>query len=238
MIPFVNVVIAIVPSMLILLWAYRRDTARHESAKVVMRAFFLGFIAIVAAIAVGFAVAPIGNRLSRVGDILFRAFIVAALVEECAKFAVVRLFIERHPDFDEVADGLVYTMATSLGFALLENAFYITGPTFTLILRGITAVPLHAACGGLMGFFVGRGHFANSRVSFYGLASAVMLHGIYDALLFTGSLWSLAAIPLLIGAGFLVAALFRHAVRLDRSAGRVPDNDAPPDNRAPDHFQY
>lgn len=227
MIPFVNVVIATVPSAVILLWAYRRDNARHEAPRVVVKAFLLGFLAIAAAITIGFVVSPLQDRLSPIAALLFRAFIVAALVEECAKYAVVRLFVERNPEFDEVADGLVYAMAASLGFALLENAFYITGSTFTLIMRGITAVPLHATAGGIMGYYIGRGHFSDSRESIKGLFGAVVLHGVYDALVFAGLYWSLAIIPLVIASGLLVVRLFRKAIQQDVDAGRVTLADGP-----------
>ena len=50
---------------------------------------------------------------------------VVGPVEELCKFAAVRLGPYRSLYFDEPVDGLVYASAASLGFASLENLFYV-----------------------------------------------------------------------------------------------------------------
>jgi RsiW-degrading membrane proteinase PrsW (M82 family) len=198
----------------------------------VLGAFGLGIVAVAAAIVVGLFVDPFARSLSVTGALLFRAYVVAGLLEEAAKLAVVLYFISRHEEFDEVADGLVYTMAASLGFAVVENVLYLAGPSTVLLIRGFTAVPLHAAAGGLMGYFVGLYRIEGRGSVFAGLLAAVLLHGTYDYLLFAGLysdsiLVSFGTVPLLVGAAIVVALLFRSAVRRDRAAGRVPQDLTP-----------
>lgn len=221
MVVIVNTVVAMIPAALILLWAYRRDSARAEDPKLVIRAFLLGFIAAFVAIGVGLVVAPAAGLLPPLGRLLYRAFVVAAFTEELAKLLVVALLIRPHPQFDEIADGLVYSMAAGLGFAFLENVLFAGGPTFVLLLRAFTAVPLHAIAAGAMGYYVGRSKFAHGGDLATGLLAAIAIHGVYDALVFSAAWPAFLAIPLLIGAGIWVRYLFTRAVEEDRAAGRV-----------------
>jgi RsiW-degrading membrane proteinase PrsW (M82 family) len=233
MIVAVNLALAIGPAALVLLWAYRRDRIRREPPRLVLGAFGLGVVAVAAAIVVGLLLDPLAWAFGDTGALLFRAYVVAGLLEEAAKLAVVLFFIARHTEFDEVADGMVYTMAASLGFAVVENILYLAGPSTVLLVRGITAVPLHATAGGIMGYFIGMNRIEKRGSILAGLFLAVLLHGTYDFLLFTGAgsetgLVSLATIPLLVVAGVATAVLFRRAVRSDQAAGRVPQGSPAP----------
>ena len=223
----INLALAAGPALLVLLWAYHRDKVRREPPRLVLGAFGLGIVAVAAAILVGFFVDPVARGLRPELAIFFRAYVVAGLLEEAAKLAVVLFFVARHQEFDEVADGMVYTIAASLGFAVVENVLYLSGPSAVLLLRGVTAVPLHAAAGGMMGYCVGVNRIEGRGSVLTGLIAAVALHGTYDYLLFAGvrqnsALLSFATIPLLVLAVVIVAVLFRVAVRKDRAAGRVP----------------
>ena len=88
---------------------------------------------------------------------------MAGLVEEYLKLTVVRLTAYRAPAFDEVMDGVVYTVVAGMGFACLENVLYVMGGSLaTALVRAFTAVPLHAVASGLMGYSLGRARFAAS----------------------------------------------------------------------------
>jgi RsiW-degrading membrane proteinase PrsW (M82 family) len=167
--------------------------------------------------------------------IFFKAFIVAGLVEEFLKLTVVRLTVYRTNAFDEVMDGIVYAVAAGLGFACMENVLYVLGrPLSVALIRAFTAVPLHALASGLMGYAVGRAKFAASAAQERswmrrGLAVAVLVHGLYNWLLFVtplyGPLPNLGLIPLLL-VGFLVLrARVRSAIAQDRREGRAGGGD-------------
>lgn len=215
----INIVLALLPSVVILLWAYRRDSRKAEQPRLVARAFVLGFAAAVLALIVGLLLSPAGALLPFPLNLLYHAFVVAAFVEEGAKLAIVLLLILPQPDFDEVADGLVYTMAAGLGFAFIENALY-SGSTLVLLIRAVSAVPLHAIAGGVMGFYVGRSKFSGDREAHVGLLAAIAVHGTYDALVFAGSWFLIAAGLVLIAGGLWVRRLFTAAVELDALANR------------------
>jgi RsiW-degrading membrane proteinase PrsW (M82 family) len=216
-----NLVLALAPSLALLWWAYRRDSLKKESIRLLAYAFLLGLLAVVPAILLGILADPFRRLFRGYAESLYQAFILAALVEEGVKYLLLFGFVRRHSEFDELTDGLVYGMAASLGFAFLENVLYIGGPSTVLLLRGVTAVPLHAGCGALIGYFIARAHFDPRRRSAIGLLLAVAIHGLYDVLIFSPGLWSFAALAVVAGLAIAVPRLFRRAAELDVRSGRV-----------------
>lgn len=216
----VNLLLALVPSAALLVYFYNRNTKTRNSPSLVVWVFLLGFVAVLPAAAAEALLSTVAASLRGALLLLVRAFVIAALVEELTKYAVVRGVLWRRREFDEIADGMMYTITASLGFAFFENLMYSFGPPAVLVLRGLTAVPLHAAASGIMGYFLGRAKFSESRAARWGILFAVLIHGTYNALLFAGGALSLLVIPLL---GFAVMALFRlyrRALAEDRAAGR------------------
>lgn len=127
------------------------------------------------------------------GQAIASSFILAALVEETFKFAVLWGYSARHHAFDEPFDGIVYGTAASLGFAASENLMYVFGQqaagasVAVGALRAFTAVPLHAMCGVIMGLCIGIARFTPSaRVLWLGLGlfGAIGLHGAYNSFAF------------------------------------------------------
>jgi RsiW-degrading membrane proteinase PrsW (M82 family) len=118
----------------------------------------------------------------------FDAFIMAALLEEGFKFLVFRQLIWKSKYFDEYYDGILYAAMISLGFASLENIMYVFDYGFnTGITRAVTAIPAHTFFGISMGFYFSRAkfNFTNTRFNlFMALFIPVVLHGIYDFILF------------------------------------------------------
>jgi len=216
-----NLALALAPSLVLLWWAVRRDSVRKESPRLIVLTFVSGLLAVVPALAIGLVIDPFGGFVRGVGRTLIQAFIGAALVEEGVKYALLAGLVRRQRQFAQAEDGVVYGMAASLGFAFLENVIYVTGPPAVLLLRGVTAVPLHAGCGALVGYTVGRAHFDDRRRPALGLLAAVGVHGTYDALVFADgwvSYLSLAVVALLVG---LVPHLFRLAIADDVASGRT-----------------
>ena len=83
---------------------------------------------------------------------------LAGFTEETLKFAAIYFYIRTKTDFDESMDAIVYGTLISLGFATLENFQYVYNagnPDFIAILRSFTAIPLHACCGIIMGYYFG-----------------------------------------------------------------------------------
>lgn len=145
----------------------------------------------------------------------WKAFAVAAFSEELLKFIALYLLIWKSPEFNEKFDGIVYAVFVSLGFAAVENVLYVTGSGFsTGISRAITAVPAHAIFGVTMGFYFGMARFfERERMQFKAkaLLYPILLHGIYDFILFTGMEWLTVVFI-----GFLVFLYFSGLKRIKK----------------------
>lgn len=177
-------VLALLPSILIAVWLYRRDLHEKEEKRHLLRAFLLGGLSIIPALILG---ESIGNPY---GEVWFTAFITAGLFEEVSKFLMLRLFIYPKSYFNEPYDGIIYAAFVSLGFATLENLLYVFGDKGgyqTAILRLFMAVPGHAIMGVILGYYAGKAKFSSSGSAMLllkGLTLAALFHGCYDYFLF------------------------------------------------------
>jgi len=110
------------------------------------------------------------------------------------KYLAVRVKAYNSSNFNEVMDGIVYGVAAGLGFATVENIFYVLGfgTISTALVRAFMSVPSHAAYGGIMGFYLGMAKpFSltskqhERKLILTGLTIAILLHGLYDTIAFT-----------------------------------------------------
>uniref|UniRef100_A0A7V1EHM3 PrsW family intramembrane metalloprotease n=1 Tax=candidate division WOR-3 bacterium TaxID=2052148 RepID=A0A7V1EHM3_UNCW3 len=128
---------------------------------------------------------------------------------------VVKFSIYKNIEFDEVMDGIVYCVASSLGFATIENIFYVFEyGVGTGILRAFLSVPGHALFGALMGYYIGRAKFDKpneKRLITLGLLFAILTHGIFDFLLFTKTFLGLLVVVVVITLGFLTRSNLKKA---------------------------
>jgi RsiW-degrading membrane proteinase PrsW (M82 family) len=123
-------------------------------------------------------------------------FVIVAPGEEIAKLGAVFAFVYWTDRFDSVIDGAVYGAMAGLGFATVENFFYIgqvlaqAQTTGQVIVSGtvITTVrslvgPGHVIWTALAGYYLGLAKF-NREYAFplvcKGLLIAIVLHGAYN----------------------------------------------------------
>ncbi len=213
--------LAAVPALILLLYFYRQDRRKPEPGRMILYSLFLGVLSTVPALIAGYIADPLFRMFSYPVYIFLTAFVTSALIEESSKLFVVFRFLVPKKDFDEVADGIVYTIGASMGFAILENILYsVDNPLSLILLRGFTAVPLHAIASGIMGYYIGRSKFEHPSIRFKGLFFAVLVHGTYNFLLFTASIYSLLIIPLLIYSWKRLKKLASLALLEDRFFGR------------------
>ena len=119
------------------------------------------------------------------------AFIAAALPEEAFKLLALWMVLRKNPYFNEHFDGIVYAVCVGLGFAAIENVFYVFSEEEWMavaITRALLAVPGHYAFAILMGYYYSIYHFVDhsSKIALCVLFVPVMAHGIYDALAMSG----------------------------------------------------
>ncbi|NUP07582.1 MAG: PrsW family intramembrane metalloprotease [Polyangiaceae bacterium] len=198
----ITLAVAILPAVLLVYLFKKWDEKRPEPPGMVRNAVIFGMVSIIPAVIIELTLSAIlGTGLVQAQGQLVNSFVVAAGVEEGLKLSIVMLYFWRKEAFNEVMDGILYTAATSLGFALLENVLYAGGNIVTGIARAISAVPLHATCSAIMGYFVGRAKMRGSafvKVSL-GYGIAVFIHGLYDWAVFSGGKFGFAPPEPLLG---------------------------------------
>jgi len=201
--------LALAPGLAIGFYIYWRDKYEKEPLGLLLKCFFLGAATCIpAALAESFFFDRYGFDLDTDTDLttaFLTAFFIVGFFEELGKYLVLVLFAYRKPAFNEPFDGIIYAVMISLGFATLENIFYVAqGGIGTAIARIFTAVPMHAAFAIFMGYYVGKAKFEKSSTEsitrLKGLVIAICLHGTYDFLLFQNEsvLLTLSVLPLII----------------------------------------
>ena len=111
---------------------------------------------------------------------------LAGFTEEPLKFAALYFYIRAKTHFDEPMDAIVYGTLISLGFATLENYEYVylwaNDPQAVSILRAISAIPLHACCGIVMGYYFGLYTFKQKDDLYLikALAIPIAFHATYN----------------------------------------------------------
>ncbi len=169
----------ILPSILIALFVIFSDRFR-EPVLPIIYAFSLGFLIIFPA---GFLNNIFIFSKENPGDLAF----IAGFTEETLKFITLYLFLRKRTEFDEPMDAIVYATLLSLGFATLENFEYVyssdLGISSLLIasLRAFTAIPLHACCGVIMGYYFGLYIFRGSKkLLLKSIFLPILVHSIYN----------------------------------------------------------
>ncbi len=110
--------------------------------------------------------------------------------EEFFKCVAAMLLLRKLKEFDEPADGVIYAMAVSLGFAVIENIGYMArGGVAVLIPRTFLSVPAHLGFGALWGIGLAAAKFRfpksnRLRIVMPYLAASALCHGLYDFWLF------------------------------------------------------
>ena len=179
------------PGIFWLWYFYRKDRWEPEPKRYVLRTFLLG-----AVMAVPASLAEQPLAFSRVA----LAVVAAPVVEEVFKFAVVRFWVYEKREFDEPADGMVYAAAAALGFASMENPFYLWGayhesgsasPMGSLLtlaaIRALVSVPGHVLFSSTWGYALGWAKFTVHRgvargLVVRGLVLAILLHAVFNGL--------------------------------------------------------
>lgn len=185
---FFYLLAAILPAVVLVLYAYKQDQF-PEPPRIVFKTFLFG-CATVLAINLIIPILDNYNEEFFSGETYhyFDSFIRAAFVEEFFKACVIIFYCTRKTAFDEPMDGVIYGIAASLGFAAYENISYVLYfekvPSFDIALvRAFTAIPMHALCGVVMGFLISQSIFENKHNYlnlFLALFIPVGIHGLYN----------------------------------------------------------
>ena len=206
---------ALLPIVILVYYIYHKDKNSPEPTGQLMKAFLFGVLSVPLSLCLSIPLGIIGlypvETTSILGSIS-TAFFGAAIPEEIAKFIMLWLLLRKNPYFDEKMDGIVYAVFVSLGFAALENIMYIFSNEEAYlsvgIARAIFAVPGHFCFGILMGYYYSLAKFypkAPKKNKALILAAPIIVHGLYDSILFI-----INVTPAISGILLIVFLLFCH----------------------------
>jgi len=169
------------PSVLIVFFVVASDRFR-EPISMVFGTLFLGFLLCLPA-------GILNEFLIFSSESYDELTFLAGFTEETLKFLAFLLFINNRVEFNEPMDALIYGTLISIGFATYENYEYVflyNEPFSSLEvaqLRSVTALPLHAICGTIMGYNIGLFKIQKgTKYLVLSLLLPVFLHAVYNYL--------------------------------------------------------
>lgn len=172
----------IAPAIALMTFIYLRDRIT-EPLWLIARMFVTGALIVLPIMFIQYGIQSEVNHV----PILVEAFLSSAFLEEFFKWFMFMFLIYQHEEFDNHYDGIVYASAISLGFASLENVFYLlsNGIEFAWM-RAFFPVSSHALFGIIMGYYLGKAKMYPKYKYKYltiALLTPVLLHGIYNYIL-------------------------------------------------------
>lgn len=182
---------ALAPAILLLIIFYKIDRYNKEPLKLLLFLYFMGMVSVIPILIVETILSALNIFRFFDTDLmnLYDALVVAGFTEELFKFAFVLLFAFRRKEFDEYLDGIIYCVFVSLGFATIENIFYVIEGSYSVaLMRAVLSVPAHMLFGVTMGYYLSFSKFSLAQVNktknlFLALIVPILLHGFYDYIL-------------------------------------------------------
>lgn len=186
------------------LWYYLRQDLHPEPKKTILKVFLYGVLVSVPILAIEIFLSHFLERYTflpifvkyplLIGVINW--FFIVAFTEEVLKYIGLRFAVLRDGVLDEPMDVMMYMVVVALGFAGLENIFYVVsavndfgaGGDFSQgfsvsVVRFFSAVLIHTLCSSLLGYYLVLS-FLNLkqhwRFTVTGIIMATLLHGFYD----------------------------------------------------------
>jgi RsiW-degrading membrane proteinase PrsW (M82 family) len=219
----------VLPFVLSFGWLFfvrRFDRAHPEPMWLVFATFLLGGLSVIPAGLAEYAcmraspylnptIMTLGGQLMSFPIALVVFSVVVGVSEEGAKFLGAWSLAGHHREFDEPVDGIVYGVASALGFAAVENVKYFAVGRLTATIitaRTFTSVPAHMFFGAIWGYALGQRLIKKRTSVLLFLGYAALAHGAFDTFL---SIDGLSALALLLNLGLasLFIVLLRRALR-------------------------
>lgn len=216
-------ILAVLPPLLIAFYIYKQDKFDKEPKELILKSFLFGCLSVFPIL-----ILELIFNENLFSNYFLYMFCGVALVEEGMKYFFLKKYLYDKPDFNEPFDGIVYAVMVSLGFATVENLVYVfiyypDQQISVAIKRMISAIPLHASCGVIMGYYVGLAKFStNSRkLLIKGVFFATLLHAIYNYfILVDNGVYSILSVLALI----LGIYLSNKAIKIHQHDSQIKNN--------------
>lgn len=186
---------ALLPALLLVYYINRKDSLHPEPKWQLIKGFLYGAVSALLAIIL-FVILGLPDDFTEAPETFFKAigdaFLSAAIPEESAKLLMLWLLVHKNRHFDEHLDGIVYAACIGMGFAGMENIFYlfdnIDNWASVGVARALISVPGHFFFAVAMGYFYSMATFGSKDTRKLNLALTiavpVLMHGIFDSILF------------------------------------------------------
>ncbi|MBU1018012.1 PrsW family intramembrane metalloprotease [Patescibacteria group bacterium] len=166
---------AFIPAMGWLVLYYRKDAKDPEPKKAIAQTFLVGIAMVIPFIFLRYVI--IWLNLSPLFLSGLSGTIVFALMEEMAKLSAAIFVVSRHRmEFNQLIDGVVYAVTAALGFAFMENLFYLSsflssnlyGENFVYVVafRNLGTMLAHTLFSGLAGLIWAYAYFSKQITPF------------------------------------------------------------------------
>lgn len=173
----------VAPAVALLAFFYLKDKYETEPVSMVVRLYIFGALLVFPIMVIQF-----GVREETAISPFLEGFFLSALLEEFLKWFLVFYCAYQHAEFNEPYDGIVYSVALSLGFASMENIFYLyVHGVNEALARALMPVSSHALFGVISGYYFGKAKFSSGRKRkmflFFSVTAPFLLHATYNWIL-------------------------------------------------------
>ncbi|ARK30280.1 glutamic-type intramembrane protease PrsW [Halalkalibacter krulwichiae] len=213
---FAIVTAAMAPGMALLSYFYLKNGYSSTTKSLVLRTFIIGILLVFPVMVLQYAFTVEGFFIHP----FTKAFILYGFIEEFFKWFLLWAFAYQHATFSRRYDGIVFGVSLSLGFATVENVFYLVANGLEAAIgRALLPVSSHALYGVIMGYYFGLakvekiGRRKNMVVA---LLLPVVLHGTYDFILLSFDIYFLIGlIPFMLVLWWVALNKVKRANELD-----------------------
>jgi RsiW-degrading membrane proteinase PrsW (M82 family) len=156
-------------------------------------------------------------------EFFYHVFIRIALTEELSRLLLLAVYffasgymaksIDKNitgqtVSWSKIKIGAATGLVAGLGFAILESAVYASSNISILLLRTVTAAPLHAACGSRIGTAAVMFR-TNPLQAIFRILSATAIHGVYNIMISKTGVSSIMGILIAFSALFTSISMIR-----------------------------
>lgn len=196
---FILLSVALAPGLALFSFFYLKNQMATEPRKTLLQTFIYGAILTFPIMFLQYVFKEEQVFTQQVVQEIF----FSSIIEEFFKWLILLLVIYHHVEFDDPYDGVLYGAAISLGFATVENVFYLMSYGVNAgFLRALLPVSSHALFGVVMGYYLGKAKFNlnNKSTVFISLSLLIpmLLHIFYNGIFMLQKHWAYLMVPFML----------------------------------------
>ncbi|MDX9800739.1 MAG: PrsW family glutamic-type intramembrane protease [Spirochaetia bacterium] len=200
---FLNAVLSAIPAVIVAAVIIYKNIKTEISSADIITFMLAGSFAVFPAAAAELLLSGYTRNIEGLWKLVVDAVLISALIEETAKILLLGA-IFNIKKITTLKSAAAIAVASGTGFAFLENIMYSFDHSFVVIMRSLSAVPLHIITAVIIGLSLIKTSPQKRTSIISGFTHAIIIHGLYDFLLSTQSFYSFLIVPLLLRAGYSI----------------------------------